>query len=64
MSNQTKTNDLSYLIDPAFTKVNGLFVLSFINKDDRISFFKLYTPSIEIKFFNVLIDEKSFLRLL
>ena len=64
MSNQTKTNDLNYLIDPAFTKVNGLFVLSFINKDDRISFFKLYTQSIEIKFFNVLIDEKSFLTLL
>ena len=29
MTNQTKTNHLNYLIDPTFTKVNRLFVLSF-----------------------------------
>ena len=27
MTNQTKTNHLNYLIDPAFTKINKLFVL-------------------------------------
>ena len=38
MTNQTKTNDLNYLIDPTSTKVNRLFVLSFKNEEDRTSF--------------------------
>ena len=40
MSNQTKNNNLNYLIDPAFTNVNRLFVLTFENEDDRTSFSK------------------------
>ena len=61
MTNLTKTNYLNYLIDPTFTKVNRLFVLSFENEEDRTSFSKYYVPKVEIKDFNVLIDEKSFL---
>ena len=61
MTNQTKTNHLNYLIDPTFTKVNRLFVLSFKNEKDRTSFSKYYVPIVEIKDFNVLIDEKNFL---
>ena len=61
MTNQTKTNNLNYLIDPTFNKVNRLFVLSFENEEDRTSFSKYYTPKVEIKDFNVLIDGKSFL---
>ena len=38
MNNQTKTKNLNYLIDPTFDKVNRLFVLSFENEEDRISF--------------------------
>ena len=38
MTNQTKTNNLNYLIDPTFNKVNRLFVLSFENEEDRTSF--------------------------
>ena len=60
MTNQTKTNHLNHLIDPTFTKVNRLFVLSFENEEDRTSFSKYYVPKIEIKDFNVLIDGKSF----
>ena len=60
MTNQTKTNHLNYLIDPTFTKVNRLFVLSFKNEEDRTSFSKYYVPKVEIKDFNVLIDGKSF----
>ena len=60
MTNQTKTNHLNYLIDPTFTKVNRLFVLSFENEEDRTSFSKYYVPKVEIKDFNVLIDGKSF----
>ena len=54
MTNQTKTNNLNYLIDPTFNKVNRLFVLSLENEEDRTSFSKYYTPKVEIKDFNVL----------
>ena len=61
MTNQTKTNNLNYLIDPTFNKVNRLFVLSFENEEDRTSFSKYYVPQVEIKDFDVLIHGKSFL---
>ena len=61
MINQTKTNNWNYyLIDPTFNKVSRLFVLSFENEEDRTSFSKYYTPKVEIKDFNVLIEGKSF----
>ena len=60
MTNQVKTNNLDYLIDLKFNKVNRLFVLSFENEGDRTSFSKYYTPKIEVKDFNVLIDGSSF----
>ena len=64
ISNQAKTNNLNYLSDPMFNKVNRLFVLSFENEDDgRTSSSKYYTPKIETKDFNVLIDGKRFLNL-
>ena len=66
MSNQTKNNNLNYLIDPTFTNVNRLFVLSFKNEhgnDDenesvRTSSKKYYVPKVKVKDFNVLIDGK------
>ena len=61
MTNQTKTNHLNNLIDPTFTKVNRLFVLSFENEESKTSFSKYYALKVEIKDFNVLIDGKSFL---
>ena len=57
MSNQNQNNNLNYLIDPIFTNVNRLFVLSFENEDDRTSNYKYYLPNVEIKDYNVLIDE-------
>ena len=60
MSNQAANNNLNYLIDPTFTNVNGLFVLSFENENDRVYFSKYYSPKVEIKDFNVLIDRKLF----
>ena len=60
MCNQTKNNNLNYLIDPTFTNVNRLFVLSFENENGRTSFSKYYVPNVEIKDFNVLIDGKPF----
>ena len=68
MSNQIRNNNLNYLIDPAFTNVNRLFVLSFKNEhgnDDEnesvsTSFKKYYVLEIEIRDFNVLIDGEPF----
>ena len=60
MSNQTKNNNLNCLIDSAFANVNRLFVLSFENENDITSFSNYYVPKVEIKDFNVLIDEKPF----
>ena len=60
MCNQTKDNNLNYLIDPTFTNVNRLFVLTFKNEDDRTSFSKYYVPKVEIKDFNLLIGGKPF----
>ena len=67
MNNQTKNNNLNHLIDPTFSKLNRLFVLSFKNEEDKTitnavtkSFSEYFTPSVEIKDFNVLINEKSF----
>ena len=63
MSNQAKNNNLNYLIDPTFSNVNRLFVLSFENEDDRTSYCKYYMPSVEIKDYNVLIDGNAFFEL-
>ena len=67
MTVQSNNNNLNYLIDPTFTKVNRLFVLSFerieennVKKDHRDSFSHYYVPNVEIKDFNVLIEGKHF----
>ena len=63
ISNQNKNNSFNYLIDPTFSNVNILFVLSFENEDDRTSYYKYYVPSAEIKDYNVLIDGNAFFEL-
>ena len=60
MTNQTKTDNLNYLVDPTFTKANRSFVLSFKNEKDRTSYSECYTPTMEITDFNVLVDGKRF----
>ena len=60
---QAKSNNLDYLIDPTFININRLFILSFKNGDNdptRDSFKKYYMSLVEIKDFNVLIDNKPF----
>ena len=47
MSNQTKNNNLNHLIDPTFTNVNILSVLTFENEDDRTSFSKYYVTKLK-----------------
>ena len=67
MTVQSTNNNLNYLIDLTFTKVNRPFVLSFerieennVKKDHRDSFSHYYVPNDEIKDFNILIDGKIF----
>ena len=60
MSNQTKTKNLNYLIDPTFRRVNRLFALSFENQEDMTSFPEYYITRVKIKGFNELIDGRSF----
>ena len=63
MTIQPPNNNLNYLIDPTFTKVHRLFVLSLVRNvegDHRDSFSHYYVPNVRIKGFNALIDGKSF----
>ena len=60
---QGQNSNLNNLIDPTFTNVNRLFVLSFTRTnagDNRDSFSYYYVPNVEMKVFNVLIDGKGF----
>ena len=63
IATQPKSNNLDYLIDPTFRNINRLFVLLLKNGNNdptRYSFDKYYMPLVEIKDFNVLIDNKPF----
>ena len=63
-----QNNNLNYIIDPTFTNVNRLFVLTFqriagennATKAYRDSFSRFYVQNARIKDFNVLIDGESF----
>ena len=62
MAKQTKTNNWNYLIDPTFNKIVWLSY-NLKMKTIAFSFPKYYTPNVEKKYLNVLIDWKSFLDL-
>ena len=64
ITRQPKDNNLNYLIDLKFMNINRLFVLLFKNgnNDPTInSSDKYYMPLVEIKSFNALIENKTFL---
>ena len=52
--------NLNHLVEPSFQGMNRLFVLAFENDDHRISNKRYYTPNVEIKNYNVIIDGKNF----
>ena len=63
MTIQPQNTNLNDLIDPIFTNINRLFVLSFArnnNTDSRYSYSNYYVPKVKINDFNVLINGKSF----
>ena len=51
---------LNYLINPSFQWVNRPFVLPFENENDRTSHSTYYLPKVEIKDYNVMIDDRNF----
>ena len=53
--------NLNHLVEPSFQGVNRLFVLAFENDAQRTSNKRYYIPNVEIKDYNVMIDEKNFL---
>ena len=65
MSTEAANNNLNLLVDPTFTNVNRLFVLTYPINDDnnRQSFFRFYLPSIMVKDYNVIIDKLGFFNL-
>ena len=52
--------NLNHLIEPSFQGVNRLFVLAFENDTQRTSNKRYYIPNVEIKDYNVMIEEKNF----
>ena len=63
MTIHSQNNSLNYWIDPTFTNVNKLFVLSFSrnnNTDSRYSYWNYFVPKVGINDFNVSIDGKVF----
>ena len=60
MTTEAINNNLNILIDPTFTNVNRLFVLTYQNADDRQSFSPFYLPKVMVKDYNVIIDKLAF----
>ena len=59
----TKNNYLDYLIDPTFRNINRLFAILFKNAGNdpiRNYFYDYYMSLVEIRSFNVIIDNKPF----
>ena len=59
VSPERQNQYLGFLIDPSFEGVNRTFVLSFENEDDRKVHTGYYLPKVEIKDYNVQIDDQS-----
>ena len=63
MTSEAVNNNLNILVDPAFTNVNRLFVLSYPTDHDnynRQSYSQFYLPKVMVKHYNVIIDKLAF----
>ena len=58
--NQVQYRYLDYLIDLSFKGVSWLFVLPFKDDDNRESHKEYYLPTVEIKYYNIMIDGGNF----
>ena len=63
MTSEAVNNNLNILVDPIYTNVNRLFVLSYAVDDDnynRQSYSQFYLPKVMVKNYNVIIDKLAF----
>ena len=63
MTTEAINNNLNILVDPTFTNVNRLFVLSYAiddNNYNRLSYSQFYLPKPIVKDYNVIIDKLAF----
>ena len=56
----TQNPNLNHLVEPSFQGVNRLFVLAFENDNDRTSDEKYYLPTVEIKDYNIMINDQNY----
>ena len=52
--------NLNHLVKPSFQGVNRLFVLAFENDEQRTTHNAYYLPNVEIKNYNIMINEENF----
>ena len=52
--------NLNHLVGPSFQGINRLLVFAFENDKDRIDHEKSYLPNVEIKDYNIMINEENF----
>ena len=63
MTAEVANNNLNILVDPAFSNINRLFVLTYGVDDDnwnRKSYSQFYIPKVMVKDYNVIIDKLAF----
>ena len=53
--------NLNHLVEPSFQGVNRLFVLTFEGDDNRTTHNSYYLPTVEIKYYNIMINGETFL---
>ena len=59
----TQNQYLDYFTDPSFQPLNRPFVLSFENNLFRRMYTMYFLPTVKIKYYSVVIDERNFFRL-
>ena len=52
--------NFNHLVEPSFQGVNRLFVLAFEGDDNRTADDSYYLPSVEIKYYNIMINGENF----
>ena len=57
----SQNRNINHLVEPSSQGVNRLFVLAFEDDKQRTSNKRYYIPNVEIKGYNVMITEKTFL---
>ena len=60
MTTEAINNNLNILVDPTFTNVNRLFVLSYQTAGDRQSYSQFYLPKVMVKDYNFIFDKLAF----